>query len=478
MRLGFTVLLTFLFISCQQEQPKREGINGTWESLGSGWVLQIKDSTEYALYDVTTISCLPNRKADLSEIMDGLLLKNDTLSLRKGVITYRFTRTHAIPKSCSETLSHSRQNNPLYNFEVFAETVKTHYAFMELNRIDWNSLYLDQKGKLEANPTEITLYNVLDETLDKLNDNHAYLEATDELYAALEEEEEEDEEGEEEPKGDDLAEYGDLQIAGMVKDQFLQEELTKDSKLIQWGKLTDDIGYIQVMTMWLHADLNVPQDLIEKNGYLDAYVKTFSQMYEGDYIKKEAEAVRTIMANAMKDLSAMESIVIDVRFNGGGQDAVSFEILNRFTKGKLHIANQKLHFGKDFSPVLPLYLEGTLKAFTKPVFVLTSPQTGSAAEAFSIATMAMPHIKRIGSATQGALSTALEKTLPNGWGFSISNEVYMDTQGNVYENKGVPVDYELDYPRERQPFFRAVAHDLEKDKQDILNAVKVLSNQE
>ena len=81
---------------------------------------------------------------------------------------------------------------------------------------------------------------------------------------------------------------------------------------------------------------------------------------------------------------------------------------------------------------------------------------------------------RIGSATQGALSTALEKKLPNGWSFSISNEIYMDNSGKSYENIGIPVQHELNYPRDRQTFFRQVASDLEGDKTEILAAIQKL----
>jgi C-terminal processing protease CtpA/Prc len=83
-------------------------------------------------------------------------------------------------------------------------------------------------------------------------------------------------------------------------------------------------------------------------------------------------------------------------------------------------------------------------------------------------------VRRIGAPTSGALSTALEKQLPNGWYFSISNELFMDTDLNFYENRGIPVDYELEYPRERQAFFRLVAGDLEQDKEDLLRAIEHL----
>jgi C-terminal processing protease CtpA/Prc len=197
-------------------------------------------------------------------------------------------------------------------------------------------------------------------------------------------------------------------------------------------------------------------------------------MYEGDYIQKEVAGVSKLMDKIMKDLSEMESVVVDVRFNGGGQDAVSFEILSRFISREiLQVATQKLRNGNGFTKVLPLYVKGR-NEYTKPLYVLTSQQTGSAAEAFSIATLAMDNTKRIGSATSGAMSTALEKRLPNGWSFAISNEVYMDNSGRSYENSGIPVDYELGYPKDRQAFFRSVVDDLEADKQNILKAISRL----
>lgn len=471
-----TISLGFLFavlVSCVQSKEEPKTLNGIWKSLGSGWVLQIQDSTEYTLYDVTQISCLQNRNSQLDEIIGNLSLDNDTLSWTKGVITYRFVKAEESLEPCTTPLTEVQKQNALFNFDVFAETVEEHYAFFELNQIQWDSLHSAQRNKVVQDSSEVNLYTVIDETLTLLNDNHAYLEVSDALYEKLEADVEE-ESSDEENNLETLPEYGDLQIAGMITQNYLQEEMTQDSKFIRWGKINDRLGYIQIMTMWLHANLDIPQALIDENGYVDAYVETFHQMYEGDYIDKEAKAVATVMEKAMNDLRSMDEIVLDVRFNGGGQDAVSFAILKHFVGEKTHIANQKLRYGSQFSPKLPLYIEGVSKPFLKPVYVLTSQQTGSAAEAFSIATLALPHCKRIGSATSGAMSTALEKTLPNGWAFSISNEIYMDLNDKIYENVGIPVDYDLKYPEDRQDFFRYVADDLESDKQNIFKAIESL----
>lgn len=74
------------------------------------------------------------------------------------------------------------------------------------------------------------------------------------------------------------------------------------------------------------------------------------------------------------------------------------------------------------------------------------------------------------------LSDAIQKKLPDGWYFSLSNEVYTDNRGVCYESVGIPVDYELNYREGRQTFFRNVANDLEQDKQCILKAIKELKN--
>lgn len=471
------LVLILLFAACQNKKfEKSESLNGSWESIGSGWILQIKDSTSFQFYDITSISCLPAKSGAFQEIEKSLSVKNDTLSLVKGVITYTFTRANALPDLCTKQ---SKNDDPFYNFEVFAENIKEHYAFFELNNIDWDSLYHQQKEKLKKNPTHVQLYKVIEETFEMLNDNHAFLEATEDVYEALDKESETEEIEHIEVK--ELPEYGDIQIARMVAKHHLQEELTTDYAswlpLIQWGKLNDEIGYIQIETMWLFADLDIPEERIKAMGYVDAYVEAFHKIFDDVYVKKEVEAVSKIMNKVMSDLSDMNAMVIDLRFNGGGQDAVSFEILSRFiTKNKLQVATQKLRYGNQETTVLPLFIEGSEKAYVKPVYVLTSQQTGSAAEAFSIATMAMDNVKRIGSATSGAMSTSLEKTLPNGWTFAISNEIYMDNNGKNYENIGIPVDFELHYPEDRQTFFRSIANDLETDKQNIIDAINKLSD--
>ncbi|MFD1095581.1 S41 family peptidase [Salegentibacter chungangensis] len=86
--------------------------------------------------------------------------------------------------------------------------------------------------------------------------------------------------------------------------------------------------------------------------------------------------------------------------------------------------------------------------------MLISPFTASAAEIFALGTLQYSNFERIGSRSAGIFSEILWKKLPNGWEYSLSNEVYRDPDGQSYEGKGIPIDRDLNYPEERSAFFR------------------------
>ncbi len=478
------VLLALFIVSCQPDTTPVNPLNGVWKSLGSGRMMYIEDSN-YHLYDLTQVSCLSNRISSIQEFGDALKVEKDTLNITIGIITYQYIRAEQLPELCFFDISPAKKEDPLYNFEVFAATIQEHHAFFDLNGIEWDSIYSVQRNKLTQQSTPLELFEVMETTLALIKDNHGFLEGDDALYASMEEQAEKlsaergkHKEVESNEMESSIKEYGDFEIAKMVADHYLKEDKTKDSWLMQWGLMENNIGYIQIKAMWLFADLNLKKEAIEQNGYVSAYVDAFHELNEADYIKREAAGVSVLMEQIMKDLQSADQIILDIRFNGGGQDKVALEILRHFNGIDRVVAQEKLRMGNTFSPIQKIELKGLESAFTRPVFLLTSPQTGSAAEAMSLASLEIPHIKRIGSPTAGALSTALEKKLPNGWDFAISNEYYMGLNDQLYENIGVPVDIDMHYAKDRQAFFKSIANDLDKDKQLVLEAVDGLSKKE
>ncbi|WP_422860888.1 S41 family peptidase [Flagellimonas sp. S174] len=465
--LGSIVVLALCFSSCSKDKKKETTIEGTWQSLGNSWILDVAKDGSYTEYDVTRVSCLVARNSHIDEFGDRLYLQNDTLKLRRGAIEYRFVRSEFLPEACGQSLDEETARDPIFNYEVFASTIKDNYAFFEMNNVNWDSIYRAHKKQITASPSDITLYKVMEETFEAINDNHGSFEASDSIY-----EQWEAIEGGNEEETDALPEIGDFQVASAVAKNHLENEMTRESPILQWGEFTEGIGYIQVKAMFLYTDLGMSKDLIKTLGWEAAWQKTFNEIGEGNYIEKEREGMERVMKMAMNDLKNMDAIILDLRFNGGGQDLVSLELLSWFNDTPKLIAHESLVYNGGESPQGNIILPANEAAFTKPVYLLTSKQTGSAAEVCAMASMTLPHATRIGMPTMGALSTALEKKLPNGWDFAISNEYYRTPSGQMYENKGIPVDIEIPYPKDRQIFFRGVLDSLIRDKESILQVIK------
>ena len=464
----FSLLLLFILIcGCNPNDQTNNSIEGIWKSIGYGKILKI-DAITYEYFDLTKVSCLPSKRGDISEVKNSMKLLNDTLAIKRGYSFYYYTRTNEIPSLCH---NNKDIDDPLYNFEVFADTYKNHYAFFELNEINWDSLYKNSKEKINSKTTEVELYLVLQEMIDSLKDNHGSIEPTEEVYELA------DEQNTIEEENEGQKEYGDFEIAELVADYYVKENLTKNSWLINWGKMEENIGYIQIKTMFLYADLSLSDSLVKENGFVSTYMDAFNNLSFEQQIEQEVNGIKNFMDTIMEDLKETKYIIIDVRFNGGGQDEVALEVLRCFNTDRKQIASKKARHNDGFTKKTPIYLEPADNPYIKPVYLLTSQQSASATDMMALSSMELNQLKRIGSHTNGAISDALQKTLPNGWYFSLSNEIYTDNNDKYYENIGIPVDFELNYPEDRQTFFRSVANNLEKDKQRVLNAIRELRNE-
>lgn len=458
----FSIPIILLLCSCQAIQDHKTTSEGVWRSVGYGRVLLI-DTHSYTEYDMTEISCLPFAEGNISDIDGTLSISNDTLAISDGISMYYYVRSGELPSQCES--KEYDANDPVYIFEVYARTYEEHYAYFHLNGINWDSLYSRYRNKIMPGTSEAELYLLLEDFLAQLNDNHGSIEPTDDVYTIV------DQLNAPEKETETKKEYGDFEIANMVTDFYLDENLTKDSWLIHWGILENNIGYIQVKAMFLYADIHLPDSLVEEMGYVGAYFEELGSFTEQEQVRLEISGVSNIMDHVMNDLADTEYLILDVRFNGGGKDEVGLEILSRFNNERRAVAAKKARHQQGYTRKTPVFLDAHPSPYTKPVYLLTSQQSASATEIMAMSAMQLNHVTRVGSHTNGALSDALPKQLPNGWHFTLSNEIYTDRKGVLYENIGIPVDIELNYPADRQSFFRQVANNLEQDKQAVLNAI-------
>ena len=462
-----TLIVLIGFTSCEPRENS-ESLLGTWKSIGYGKVMVV-DTSGYKQYDVTEISCLPDDHGTLRDLKAMTDLENDTLSIRLGYDIYRYERTESLPDVCGEKLSAQKMEDPLYNFEVFAATYRENYYYFEMNNIPWDSLYLAYENRINDTTTRLELYTIIRSFIDELKDNHGYIEPDDDTYNRYEAigASETDNSG-------TLRSYGDFEVADRVAEYYLMKDMTKDSRLIKWGIMEDNIGYIQVKAMWLYGELNLDERRVNQIGTVEAYNEKMNTLTELERYNVEIDGINKILDDVMEDLDSTQYAILDVRFNGGGSDEVGLQILRRFNSHKIKVASKRARDYDGYTESIPIFLDGYDNAYTKPLYVLTSQQSASATDFLAMATMAMNNVERIGSHTNGALSDALEKNLPNGWYLSLSNEEYLAIDGLCYESKGITPNYELNYPPGRQTFFRGVLNNLESDRNSVMNAINAL----
>jgi hypothetical protein len=474
-RLSFLILSIIVistFVSCNEElkELEPETLDGTYEQLGYGKIATIRDG-EFVFYDITGISCLAVLDGSVDIFGENLSILNDTLRLKDGINEYRFVRLNEEPDLCGQELAEQRKYDPLFNFEVLAETFDTHYAYFELRGVNWDSLYTATKSKITSETSEPEFYIILEDMLDSFGDGHIGLDAPGEIVRAadslrnigkLNKDQESDEK----------VFYGDLTISAMVAEHYLKNNLKSSrSELIKWGLVEDDIGYIQINLMMGHASLKLADSLTGMK-YLQAYFNSLEGLTSEAHTRLEVEGVKATMNEIMNDLSNTRAIVLDVRFNGGGKDEVGMEIIRNFNPSRHLVFTKKARMGDGYTEANEVYVEGCDAPYTKPMYLLTSAHSASATEIMVMSSLLLDNVNRAGGNTEGVFSDVLDKILPNGWEVGLSNEVYEDTKAVNYEGKGIPPTIDLGYPEDDQELFRQIANDLEADKQKVLGIIQ------
>ncbi len=184
----------------------------------------------------------------------------------------------------------------------------------------------------------------------------------------------------------------------------------------------------------------------------------------------ELTALEDGLAQALGEMRSVSGLIVDVRNNNGGKDFLSMAIVRHFIDGPRHVFSKQARLGSGRTPLVDVTLQPSDGvSFLGPVAVLTSNSTVSAAETFSLMMRSLPNVTLIGEATQGALSDALEKKLPNGFEFTLSNEFYLSNAGEWFEGSGIPVDIDV-------PFFSQADRDEGMDS-GIETAFAWLKNQ-
>ncbi len=421
-------------------------IAGVWEMRGYGWILDIDDTT-VSIYDRTTKSCLPNRQYPITMIGQGVNRKDDVLVLKIGISIYTLDKLPKLPEICGTRLSRKRKQDPLYNFDVLWNTINDHYAYFEIRGVDWKKSYDTYRNKINENTSEAELFAICYEMLDEFNDGHLDIEAPDKIMQGAAKI------AKWNPKPDpDIKE-----LYKAIYKKYIPKHNAHNFTRTVWGKINDKVGYMQVNSMSTQAHYGLSQGMSAKEA-TKIYAKARAASI--DPIQDEVDGMHKTMQKVLSDLAGTEHIILDVRFNGGGFDKVSFTILQYFAQDSFTAFSKHARNGDSFTSTYTYEVTPASQVYKGKLYVLQSHWSASAVETMLLASLQLDNVSRIGSSSEGIFSDALEKVLPNGWEFTLSNEAYLTPDGKNYEAQGIPADIDLDYPEDEHDFFDKLTKEL------------------
>ncbi len=421
-----------------------EKLQGNWEQRGYGRLIRITD-LDIATFDFTAETCMLINVDSVDDFSGVVLSDNETtFTLRETELAFatQYTRLAAFPTVCETPLANTPTNIYRHVWHSFDEL----YAFFELRGVDWLAQFDATRDLVNDEMTGAELLEVLVSLLSPFDDEHVLLETGDQTFNPAN------------PKGFMLQLITEYEAQSEIEalDKYILSEIGRWDAIIRegylsgsvtsagddtfiWGVIGDEVGYLRIDAMIFNLD---------------------------DAIDEQVDKAENILDEVFTDLAHTRSMIVDVRLNGGGADPFAMAVARRFMDTERLVISKFTHTSGEDGPLQDLHLNPTNRpAYLKPVALITSGFTTSAAESFTLAMRAIPQVTHLGETTNGALSDVLSKPLPNGWQVELSNEVYLDHQGRRFEAIGIPPELEA-------PVFRLLERTMGQDSG--LNAALLL----
>lgn len=429
---------------------------GVWVASGYADVLEVTDnSVNY--YKYSSDYCVLQASFSgitTAELSHSVSLSDDETSLSwiagYGTATFGapsrvLSKETNLPPSCQDevlTVSSSLSNQDM--FALYSQIMQEYYVDFERMNIDWSQLAYNLSLPVTNNTN--TLYDAIYESYVALQDGHNSFSAADgTLIKVL---------GKQTHTMDLIEEYAldnnlsyplqanelsasriaaieayienNLNTEQAIVLEYATTDIQQDnSEQIAWFSI-DNIGYVRIDSMTNYSTVSDDEDDL---------TQTTSALNN----------LNSAMDQVLTDLANTDGLIIDLRANGGGNDYISLAIASRFTDVEYVGYKKYARDGNSVTETLEATIEPSsyTRYTNKPLVLLVSAETASAAEAFTLAMLPHDQMTVIGKATQGIFSDVLEWVLPGGHVLGLSNEVYLSADDVWYEGTGIPVDIEV-----------------------------------
>ena len=433
------VLVAFcLFFACGDERGA-DRRTGLWVSEGYGLFFRV-ESDALEASELTAVSCIPAWRAERVHdsgaawtFHGGFASGTETVRVVPGasddlaVLTrsddmaaMSLRRVPSAPVPCRAQM----HDTPLSNYDVLWTTFAENYPFFALHGVDWDAVDRRFRPLVTMKTTPDELFEIFRQMLEPLRDSHVLLD----VFAPGT------------PRGKDWLRtpLKEVWVHKPDPEPFDDADFERANHVIE-------ANYIDgPMQTFCGRQVRFGRLRGGRIGYLG--VLSFHQYSPDDDLPKALACMNAASDAIFSEAAGLQGLVIDIRSNGGGEDAIVLALASRFTTRRyLAFAKQaRLTSSREvrFTPPDEIFVEpGPHPGYLGEAVLLTGRHSASAAETFVMAMMGRrPEVCRIGESTQGVFSDVLDRRLPNGWRLVLPNEVSATKDGTTFDVTGVPPD--------------------------------------
>ncbi len=320
-----------------------------------------------------------------------------------------------LPLLVLNTLNITAQSkSAVRNMNTFCELMDQNYASFEEKGINWKEQCELYKNKISEQTPDSLLFRYMTEMLEPLNDAHVSLKAKSlnltfsaDRYSASIQEISSIPRGERRPMlkrmtATTLKEHN-FETLQYIGPEFREEPLFSYSN-------NGTVGYLR-------------------------FFRSFSHLYlmNGLFLNHQLNKI-------FSSFEQLEAVIVDVRFNMGGDDGFSHKVISSFMDSPQTFYSKQTRKQGEFGDLKPIVVKPSARrSFKGPLVLLTNDKTVSAADVLALMAYSLPQATIIGTRSNGSYSDLYNKTLPNGWKLSLSNQRYFTPDGSNFEGKGTPV---------------------------------------
>lgn len=427
----FAAVITLLMFGqvTSAQDASAERFKGVWLAPQQGYVVDVVDR-KARVFHITASACWVDK--ELAESVAPMLIHgrvaSDGLSAvataAPGASETTLMRLKALPERCKAPVDAS----PTAVLAALVETMSEHFAFFAERGMDWPSMAARATQAINANSTEAELFAEVSKLLAATNDAHATLRATvdgDERRLIT-------------GRGDTL---------GALRSAFSAQSTIRvpTAFLANWSTTIRDNVNTGVLAGRGQTALNgqafwgvtaPTADGAKRSCYLSlAYLTDFTKR---GGVAQDLDAVNDQLDAIFSACADTNDFILDISQNRGGDDRVALAIASRFAQVSTPVFQKQAHAKSGRAPIQAFTVTpSTRPSWRKPVTVLIDSMTVSAGEVLAVSMRALRQTTLVGKPTRGSLSDALQKSLPNGWRFTLSNEIYTTPSGDLLEVHGV-----------------------------------------